>query len=65
MNVTARLTLKLILANLKSQPFFLCTDDTMVSKFWKKFEGVSELLSYEHIKHKIQSNDTICLHFQI
>ncbi len=40
MHVTARLALKLILADLKSQPIFLCIGNTMVSKFRKKFEDV-------------------------
>ena len=47
MNVTARLSLRLVPADLRSQPFFLCIDDTMVSKFGKKFEDVSKL--FDHI----------------
>ena len=46
MNVTARLALKLIPADLESQPLFLCIDDTMVSKFGKKFEDVSKLFDH-------------------
>ncbi len=42
-------TLKLIPAGLKSQPTFLCIDDTMVSKFGKKFEDVSKL--FDHAAH--------------
>ena len=49
MNVTARLALKLISADLESQPLFLCIDDTMVSKFGKKFEGVTKL--FDHVAH--------------
>ena len=49
MNVTARLAFKLIPADLKSQPLFLCIDDTMVSKFGKKFEDVSKL--FDHAAH--------------
>ena len=43
MNVTARLSLRLVPADLRSQPLFLCIDDTMVSKFGKKFEDVSKV----------------------
>lgn len=49
MNVTARLSLKLAPADLKSQPLFLCIDDTMVSKSGKKFEDVSKL--FDHAAH--------------
>ena len=49
MNVTARLALRLVPADLKSQPVFLCIDDTMVSKFGKKFEDVSKL--FDHAVH--------------
>ena len=35
MNVTASVALKLIPDILRSQPVFLCIDDTMVSKFGK------------------------------
>ncbi|MCF2703033.1 hypothetical protein I6E91_13145, partial [Enterocloster clostridioformis] len=38
MNVTASLALKLIPDSLKSQPVFFCIDDTMISKFGRKFE---------------------------
>ena len=38
MNVTASMALKLIPDSLKQQPVFLCIDDTMVSKFGKKFD---------------------------
>ncbi len=44
MNVTARLSLRLVPADLRSQPLFLCIDDTMVSKFGKK-ESKLELAS--------------------
>ncbi len=49
MNVTARLSLRLVPADLRSQPPFLCIDDTMVSKFGKKFEDVSKL--FDHTAH--------------
>ena len=46
MNVTAAMALKLIPERLKSQPVFLCIDDTMVAKFGKKFEDVSKLFDH-------------------
>ncbi len=49
MNVTARLALRLVPADLKSQPLFLCIDDTMVPKYGKKFEDVSKL--FDHAAH--------------
>ena len=49
MNATARLALRLIPAGLESQPLFLCIDDTMVSKFGKKFEDISKL--FDHAAH--------------
>ena len=49
MNVTASVALKLIPDILRSQPVFLCIDDTMVSKFGKKFEHVSKL--FDHAAH--------------
>ncbi len=49
MNVTASVALKLIPEILRSQPVFLCIDDTMVSKFGKKFEHVSKL--FDHATH--------------
>ena len=49
MNVTASMALKLIPALLESQPVFLCIDDTMVSKFGRKFENVSKL--FDHAAH--------------
>lgn len=49
MNVTARLALRLVPANLVSQPLFLCIDDTMVSKFGKRFGDVSKL--FDHAAH--------------
>lgn len=49
MNVTARMALNLIPHNLGTQPVFLCIDDTMVSKFGKKFENVSTL--FDHAAH--------------
>lgn len=49
MNTTAGIALKLIPEKLLSQPVFLCIDDTMVSKFGKKFEDVSKL--FDHSAH--------------
>ena len=49
MNVTASMALKLIPSLLESQPVFLCIDDTMVSKFGRKFENVSKL--FDHAAH--------------
>ena len=49
MNVTASMELKLIPDLLGSQPVFLCIDDTMVSKFGRKFENVSKL--FDHAAH--------------
>lgn len=49
MNVTACMSLKLIPEKLSSQPVFLCIDDTMVSKFGKKFENISKL--FDHAAH--------------
>ena len=41
--------MKLIPDSLQTQPVFLCVDDTMVSKFGKKFENVSKL--FDHATH--------------
>ena len=49
MNVTVRTTLHLIPNLLKTQPVFLCIDDTMVTKFGTKFENVSKL--FDHAAH--------------
>lgn len=49
MNITASMTLKLIPESLRSQPVFLCIDDTMVAKFGKKFDNVSKL--FDHATH--------------
>lgn len=49
MNVTAGMALNLIPEKLRSQPVFLCIDDTMVSKFGSKFEDVSKL--FDHAAH--------------
>ncbi len=46
MNITTGTALKLIPEKLLSQPVFLCIDDTIVSKFGKKFEDVSKLFNY-------------------
>ena len=49
MNTTAKTALKLIPDSLKTQPVFLCVDDTMVSKSGTKFESVSKL--FDHAAH--------------
>ena len=49
MNTTAKTALKIIPDSLKTQPVFLCVDDTMVSKFGTKFEDVSKL--FDHASH--------------
>ena len=49
MNTTATLALNLIPKSLESQPVFLCIDDTMVSKFGRKFEDASKL--FDHAAH--------------
>ena len=49
MNITASMALRIIPDSLKSQPVFLCIDDTMVSKSGKKFENVSKL--FDHAAH--------------
>lgn len=49
MNVTAKIALHLIPEQLKSQPVFLCIDDTMISKFGTKFENISKL--FDHAAH--------------
>ena len=49
MNVTAKMALHLIPEQLKSQPVFLCIDDTIISKFGTKFENVSKL--FDHAAH--------------
>lgn len=49
MNVTASMALRLIPERLRSQPVFVCIDDTMAAKFGKKFEDVSTL--FDHAAH--------------
>lgn len=49
MNVTVSMALKLIPETLRTEPVFLCIDDTMVSKFGEKFENVSKL--FDHAAH--------------
>ena len=49
MNATASMALKLIPENLRTQPVFLCIDDTIVPKYGKKFEDVSKL--FDHSAH--------------
>ena len=48
-NKFANLALGQISDRLESQPVFLCIDDTMVSKFGKKFEDISKL--FDHAAH--------------
>ncbi len=45
----AQLAMKSVPASLKDAPCFLCVDDTLISKFGKKFEGVSIL--FDHAAH--------------
>ena len=49
MNTTAKTALKVIPDSLKTQPVFLCVDDTMVPKSGTKFENVSKL--FDHAAH--------------
>ena len=49
MNITASLALDLITDFYKSEPVFLCIDDTMISKFGQKFENISKL--FDHAAH--------------
>ena len=49
MNITAFMARKLVPDSLKTQPVFLCIDDTMVAKSGKKFENVSTL--FDHAAH--------------
>ncbi len=48
-NITAGIALKLIPEKLRPQPVFLCIDDTMASKFGKKFEDVSKLFDHARL----------------
>ena len=52
MNATARITLRLVPDSLKTQPVFLCIDDTMVPKSGTKFADVSKL--FDHAAHAIK-----------
>ncbi len=49
MNATACMALNLIPQSQRSQPVFLCIDDTVSAKFGKKFENVSKL--FDHVAH--------------
>ena len=49
MNATARITLRLVPDSLKTQPVFLCIDDTMVPKSGTKFADISKL--FDHAAH--------------
>jgi len=53
MNTTARIALKLIPDSLKTQPVFLCIDDTMIPKSGTKFANVSKL--FDHAAHNSSS----------
>ena len=57
-NVTTRLSLRRVPTDQKSQPFFLCIDSTMVSKFGKKFAYVPNCLIVRRIIVPITSTDT-------
>ena len=52
MNATARITLRLVPDSLKTQPVFLCIDDTMVPKSGTKFADVSKL--FDHAAHNCE-----------
>ena len=52
MNATARIALRLVSDSLKTQPVFLCIDDTMVPKSGTKFADVSKL--FDHAAHAIK-----------
>lgn len=49
MNITLRIALALIPKNLRNEPVFLNTDDTVMPKFGTKFEDVAKL--YDHAAH--------------
>ena len=48
-NITTHIALKLIPDDLKSQPVFLCVDDTMIAKSSKRFENIA--LLFDHAAH--------------
>ena len=50
MNLTVKIALSIIPNTLRSQPLFLCMDDTMVTKYGTKFEDVSKL--FDHAAHQ-------------
>lgn len=49
MNITLRLALSLIPENLKNEPVFLCTDDTVMPKSGTKSGDVAKI--YDHVAH--------------
>lgn len=49
MNATARIALRLVPDSLKTQPVFLCIDDTMVPTSGTKFADISKL--FDHAAH--------------
>ena len=53
MNVTASMAFRLVLDSLRTQPVFLCIDDTIVPKSGTKFEDVSIL--FDHAAHRDSS----------
>lgn len=67
MNVTAGMALKLIPEKLQSQPVFLYIDDTMVSKFGRKFEDILKLFdhtahnSFNHLNRQCFVNVMLCV----
>ena len=50
MNVTASMAFRLVPDSLRTQPVFLCVDDTIVPKSGTKFEDVS--LLFDHAAHR-------------
>lgn len=55
MNVTTAMALKLVLERLKSQPVFLCIDDTMVARSGKSLKMYQNFLTMPHIMVSITS----------
>jgi len=53
MNITVSLALNMIADFYKSEPVFLCVDDTLISKFGQKFENVSKL--FDHATHNVSN----------
>lgn len=75
MNVTAKIALHLIPEQLKSQPVFLCIDDTMISKYgtklavplgyrmWQKKESKLELAAsmVRHVMPEFSSQKNVII----